>query len=68
MKQAVKDELYPPCLTCKLTYSREAKEWGISKNVVVNLEGTARETDCMVYTCPTFEERSTGKVCTSVVV
>ena len=60
LKKAVKNELYPPCLTCKVTYSREAKELGKYKNVKIFLAGTEGPPDCLGFTCPTYEERAKG--------
>ena len=67
LEQAVKNDVYPPCLTCKVTSSQEAKESGKHKDVKFVLEGTERPTDHMGFTCPAYEEKAKGKVCTCVV-
>jgi hypothetical protein len=58
LKQAVINGVYPPCLTCMVTFTPEAKESGRRTQVKVYLEGTDRSTDSMVFTCPAYEEWS----------
>jgi hypothetical protein len=57
LEKAVVSGAYPPCLTCRVTFSPEAKESGRRTKVKVYLEGTNHPTN-LVFMCPAYEERS----------
>ena len=61
LEEAVISGAYPPCLTCVVTFSPEAKESGRHTQMKVYLEGTNHPTN-LVFMCPAYEERSLGKV------
>ena len=62
LEKAVVSGAYPPCLTCRVTFSPEAKESGRRTKVKVYLEGTNHAANRMVVMCPAYEERSLGEV------